>query len=99
MATYKQKLPRVQHVERDSGLNANSSVRKIKENVTVLKGKIQHGLPVNEDKAAAEKLVEALAVHRLTTPNITDKHYFRPIPQQQIQGVTGPAPYPQNPGW
>jgi len=32
-------------------------------------------------------------------PNITDKHYFRPIPQQQIQGVTGPAPYPQNPGW
>ena len=31
--------------------------------------------------------------------NITDKHYFRPIPQQQIQGVTGPTPYPQNPGW
>src|SRR5437667_9175739 len=31
-------------------------------------------------------------------PNITDKHYFRPIPQQQIQGVTGPAPYPQNRG-
>ena len=32
-------------------------------------------------------------------PNIQSKHYFRPIPQQQIQGVTGPAPYPQNPGW
>jgi hypothetical protein len=32
-------------------------------------------------------------------PNITDKHYLRPIPAQQIQGVTGPAPYPQNPGW
>jgi starch-binding outer membrane protein, SusD/RagB family len=32
-------------------------------------------------------------------PNIQDKHYYRPIPQQQIQGVTGPAPYPQNPGW
>lgn len=32
-------------------------------------------------------------------PNIGDKHYFRPIPAQQIQGVTGPAPYPQNPGW
>jgi len=60
------------HIERDSGLNANSSVRKIKENVTVLKGKIQNGLSANEDKAAAEKLVEALAVHRLTTPNITD---------------------------
>lgn len=60
------------HIERDAGLNANSSVRKIKENVTVLKGKIQHGLPVSEDKLAAEKLVEALAVHRLTTPNVTD---------------------------
>ena len=32
-------------------------------------------------------------------PNIQDKHYLRPIPQQQIQGVTGPAPYPQNAGW
>lgn len=32
-------------------------------------------------------------------PNIQDKHYFRPIPAEQIQGVTGPAPYPQNPGW
>jgi starch-binding outer membrane protein, SusD/RagB family len=31
--------------------------------------------------------------------NIGDKHYFRPIPAQQIQGVTGPAPYAQNPGW
>lgn len=32
-------------------------------------------------------------------PNVQDKHYYRPIPQEQIQGVTGPAPYPQNPGW
>jgi hypothetical protein len=32
-------------------------------------------------------------------PNVSDKHYFRPIPAQQIQGVTGPVPYPQNPGW
>ena len=31
-------------------------------------------------------------------PNIQDKHYFRPIPQRQINGVTG-TPYPQNPGW
>lgn len=31
-------------------------------------------------------------------PNITDKHYSRPIPAQQVQGVTG-TPYPQNPGW
>ncbi|HET8655674.1 MAG TPA: RagB/SusD family nutrient uptake outer membrane protein [Longimicrobiaceae bacterium] len=32
-------------------------------------------------------------------PNITAKDSYRPIPAQQIQGVTGPAPYPQNPGW
>jgi hypothetical protein len=31
-------------------------------------------------------------------PNIQDKHYLRPIPQQQINGITG-TPYPQNPGW
>ena len=31
-------------------------------------------------------------------PNIQDKHYYRPIPQRQINGVTG-TPYPQNPGW
>jgi hypothetical protein len=31
--------------------------------------------------------------------NISDKHYFRPIPAQQIQGVTGPTTYAQNPGW
>jgi len=31
--------------------------------------------------------------------NITDKHYFRPIPAQQIQGITGPKAYSQNPGW
>jgi hypothetical protein len=31
-------------------------------------------------------------------PNIQEKHYYRPIPQRQINGVTG-EPYPQNPGW
>ena len=30
--------------------------------------------------------------------NIQDKHYYRPIPQSQINGITG-TPYPQNPGW
>lgn len=30
--------------------------------------------------------------------NIQDKHYLRPIPQSQINGITG-TPYPQNPGW
>lgn len=32
-------------------------------------------------------------------PNIEAKHFYRPIPAEQVQGVTGPAPYPQNPGW
>ncbi len=31
-------------------------------------------------------------------PNLQDKHYYKPIPQRQINGVTG-TPYPQNPGW
>jgi hypothetical protein len=31
-------------------------------------------------------------------PYVADKHYYRPIPAQQIQGVTG-TPYPQSPGW
>jgi len=36
--------------------------------------------------------------HPYARPNIQDKHYYRPIPQSQINGITG-TPYPQNPGW
>jgi hypothetical protein len=32
-------------------------------------------------------------------PNVTAKDSYRPIPVQQIQGTSGPGPYPQNPGW
>jgi hypothetical protein len=91
------------HIERDAGLNANGSIRKIKENVAVLKGKIQYGFPPNEDRAAAEKLVEALAVHRLTTPYITDTVgltsenlknnllWYTPIPVQDATFLTNAA--------
>jgi hypothetical protein len=91
------------HIEADAGLNANAAVRTIKANVAVLKGKIENGLPANEDKPAAEKLVEALAVHRLTTPNITDATgltpenlknnllWYTPIPMDDPQFLTRAA--------
>ena len=60
------------HIEADQGLNANSSVRQIKQNVATLKARIQTEFGPAEDKAGAERLVEALAVNRLTTPSITD---------------------------
>ena len=91
------------HIEADAGLNANAAVRTIKSNVATLKGKIENGLPPNEDKIAAEKLVEALAVHRLTTPNITDATgltpenlknnllWYTPIPMDDPQFLTRAA--------
>jgi hypothetical protein len=33
------------------------------------------------------------------SPNVLAKHYLRPIPQAQIDGVTLGPKYPQNPGW
>lgn len=60
------------HIEQDPGLNANGSVRQVKQNVSVLKGRIESEFPAAEDKRGACQLVEALAVNRLTTPTITD---------------------------
>jgi membrane protease subunit HflK len=41
---------------------------------------------------------DAAQAYPYARPNIESKHYYRPIPQRQINGVTG-EPYPQNPGW
>ena len=60
------------HIEGDQGLNANSAVRQVKQNVSTLKARIQTEFGPQEDKPGAERLVEALAVNRLTTPSITD---------------------------
>ena len=60
------------HVEADQGLNANNAVRQVKQNVATLKARIQTEFGAQEDKPGAERLVEALAVNRLTTPSITD---------------------------
>jgi len=61
------------HIERDQGLNANSGVRQVKQNVATLKARIQAEFGPNEDKVGTERLIEALAVNRLTTPNLTDE--------------------------
>jgi hypothetical protein len=66
------------HIEADQGLNANRDVAQIKQNVTTLKARIQAEFGAAEDKPAAERLVEALAVNRLTTPNITDAVGLKP---------------------
>lgn len=56
------------HIERDAGIDANVEVRKVKQNVATLKERIGAAMP-EEDQAAAERLVMALAVNRLTTSN------------------------------
>ena len=61
------------HIERDQGLNANSGVRQVKQNVATLKARVQAEFGPSEDKAGTERLIEALAVNRLTTPNLTDE--------------------------
>jgi hypothetical protein len=66
------------HIERDQGLNANRSVQQIKQNVSTLKARIQTEFPATEDVAAAERLVKALGVNRLTPPNIDDEVGLKP---------------------
>jgi len=60
------------HIEGDQGLRANPSVSRVIDNVTTIKAKIQSYFGANEDRASAERLVEALGVNRLTTPTVTD---------------------------
>ena len=60
------------HIERDAGLNSDPRVKQVKQNVAVLKGRIQNEFGAAEDKPAAERLVEALAVNRLTTASASD---------------------------
>jgi len=58
------------HIERDSGLDANLEVRKVKQNVATLKDRINLAM-VGEDREPAKRLVEALGVNRLTTSTVT----------------------------
>ncbi len=60
------------HVAGDHGLDANHAVHRVKANVKALDAKIAEAKLPDEDKALAHRLVHALAVHRLTTPNIND---------------------------
>jgi hypothetical protein len=59
------------HIEADQGLKANPNVSRVVENVSAIKAKIQAHFGANEDKNSAERLVEALGVNRLTTPDVS----------------------------
>ena len=60
------------HIQQDQGLNANRDILQVKQNLSVLKARIQSEFSVQEDKPAAERLIEALAVNRLTTTSISE---------------------------
>ena len=59
-------------VARDSGLDSNDAVKRVKHNAEVLDGKVKESALTAEEKAIAMRLVAALAVNRLTTPNLSD---------------------------
>lgn len=59
------------HIEADQGLKANPNVSRVVDNVKTIKAKIHAHFGANEDKASAVRLVEALGVSRLTTPDVT----------------------------
>lgn len=61
-----------QHVATDAGLDANHAVQLVKHNAQVLGSKIAEAPLTTDEKAVALRLVGALAVNRLTTPNISD---------------------------
>ena len=60
------------YIEADQVLRSNPSVARVVDNVTTIKSKIQAHFGANEDRASAERLIEALGVNRLTTPTVTD---------------------------
>ena len=67
-----------QHVEQDQGLNANQTVATVKKHVSTMHARIKSGFGAKEDKTGAICLVNALAVHRLTTTNLTDHVGMKP---------------------
>ena len=66
------------HIEADPGLRANPSVKTVLDNVQTIKSKIQSHLGSNENIPSAIRLIEGLAINRLTTPTITDANGLTP---------------------
>ncbi|MCK6631903.1 MAG: DUF6079 family protein [Fimbriimonadaceae bacterium] len=67
------------HIESDQGLKANPNVARVVDNVKTIKAKVNAHFGANEDKASAERLVEALGVSRLTTPDVTTPVGLTPL--------------------
>ncbi len=67
------------HIEADQGLKANPNVSRVVDNVKTIKAKIQAHFGASEDKGSAERLVEALGVSRLTTPDVTTPVGLTPL--------------------
>lgn len=61
-----------QYIEQDQGLKANRDIVRVVNNVQTITARIGAEFGEAEDKESAIRLVNALAVNRLTTPSITD---------------------------
>ncbi|MCM1566961.1 MAG: DUF6079 family protein [Dehalobacter sp.] len=60
------------YVENDESLNTNQTVKTLKKHVATICHRIEDGFGLKEDKKAAVRLINALAVNRMTTANPTD---------------------------
>ncbi len=90
------------HIERDKGLDADYEVRQVKQNVATLKSRIDVSIP-EVDRVPATRLVEALAVNRLTTATKKEQIgltpgdlkdsllWFTPIPMRDSSFLTKQA--------
>lgn len=91
------------HVANDESLNTNQTVKTLKKHVATILYRIEDGFGPKEDKHAAVRLVNALAVNRMTTANPTDPvgHtpfelknnllWRTPIPISDAEFLTGAA--------
>ena len=59
-----------QYIEEDSSLRSNPNVREVMGKVQTLKDKVQSGLTRPAYKPAALRIIDALAVYRLTTDDL-----------------------------
>lgn len=80
------------YLEKDQGLRTSQDILRVVKNVETLTAKVETGFDPKDDKEAALRLVRALGVNRLTTPEIT-----APIgltPQTLVEDLLWYAPIP-----
>jgi len=91
------------YIEQDRGLRANRDILRVINNVQTITDRIRADFGEAEDKKSAIRLVNALAVNRLTTPSITDAVgltpkdlknnliWRTPVPMHNADFLTGAA--------